>query len=131
MSFMGIMSKIFSVIGFESDETVQKPAKQKKQKHINTKAKFNFKGKGKNRRVEDIDGIVVFYVENFEGMQKHIQTLQKEEPVIFCLDGCKEDEKKLSLAYLDGAIDMIMGKKVELEKGRFFLFLPQGVEIEE
>ena len=57
---MGFMGYIFKILGFESDE---QPTKIKKKK--SAKASYKFKNGKSLNRAEHIDGIPVYYPENF------------------------------------------------------------------
>jgi len=125
---MSIMSKILGVLGFESAEKETK-VKQKKEKKV--KAKYNFKKKQKVEKRDNIDGVSVVYPESFADANKVFDYIKNNEPVIISVEFCEKDDVEKLVAYLDGSAQAVSGKIDLLEKNRYYIFLPQGVEIEE
>jgi len=125
---MGFINKIFNVLGFESNT---KDEKQKQKKGKKVKASYNFKRKQNVERVDNIDGVKVVYPEVFADTKKCIDYIKDEEPLIICIDFIQDGEFDKIIFYLTGAIQMLGGKCVVLEKDKYYILLPEGMEIEE
>ena len=125
---MSIMGKIFSVLGFEGNDEEKKPKSRKEKK---VKAKFNLKKKDKFQRKDNIDGIKVLYPEDFSDAEKILEYLKADETIIFSIELCEKVDVYKIVAYLSGASKMIGGKIALLEKDKYYIFLPEGVEIEQ
>ena len=125
---MSVMGKIFSFLGFESTE---KEVKQKNKKDKKVRASYNFKKKQKVEKVDCIDGVSVVYPENMGDALKILDFMRKDEPVIISIEYTDKDEIEKIIAYVSGAADMVGGKVKLLEKEKYHIFLPEGVDIEE
>lgn len=125
---MSIMGKILGVLGFESTEKTSKP-KTKKEKKV--KASYNFKKKQKVEKRDNIDGVSVVYPESFADASKIFEYIKINEPVIISIEFCDKDDVDKLIAYVDGSAQAVSGKVSVLEKNKYFIFLPEGVEIEE
>jgi len=125
---MGFINKIFNVLGFESNT---KDEKQKQKKGKKVKASYNFKRKQNVERVDNIDGVKVVYPEVFADTKKYIDYIKDEEPLIICIDFIQDGEFDKIIFYLTGAVQMAGGKCVVLEKDKYYILLPEGMEIEE
>lgn len=125
---MSIMGKILGVLGFESVEKESKP-KTKKEKKV--KASYNFKKKQKVEKRDNIDGVSVVYPESFGDANKVFEYIKNNEPVIISIEFCDKDDVDKLIAYVDGSAQAVSGKVSLLEKNRYYIFLPDGVEIEE
>ncbi len=124
---MGFMSKVFEVIGFEgSSEESSKTKKTKKQ----TKASFKLK-KNVKEKPDNIDGIAVFYPSSFADGKQLIKHFKNDEAFIINVEDCDEKDGDKILCYLQGGVEILGGKMICLEKDCLYIFLPEGVEIEE
>ena len=125
---MGVMSKIFGVLGFESSdqEEFQKPKKHKK-----VKATYKFKKGQQLEKVDNIEGIKVVYPEVFSDGKKYLEYILYKEPLIISIEEIEEQEMIKLVAYLTGASDLNGSRLAVLEKERYYILLPEGMEIEE
>ncbi len=124
---MGVVGKIFEFLGFEGEkkEVKRKPKKEKK-----VKATFNLKKKNKTEKVDAIDGIKVVYPEILDDAHDYLSYIRNDEPVIISIEECQDDELDKIIAFLSGAVEMVGAKITLLEKGKYYIVLPEGVEIE-
>ena len=125
---MSFMSKFFSFLGFESEEK-EKKVRQKKEKRKS--GSYNFKKKQKVEKPDNIDGVSVVYPEDFSDAERILEYLRNDEAVIISIDYLLKDDVEKVVAYLDGASKMVGGSIKLLEKDKYYVFLPEGVEIEE
>lgn len=124
---MGIAGKIFEFLGFEGEE---KEVKKKTKKEKKIKASYNLKKKQKIDRIDNIDGIKVVYPEILDDAEEYLNYIKQDEAFILSIEYCRDEEIDKIIAYLSGAVKMV-GAKIEiLEKGRYYIILPEGVEIE-
>lgn len=124
---MGITSKIFEFLGFEGEE---KEAKRKAKKEKKVKASYNLKKKQKVEKVDNIDGIKVVYPEILDDANNYLTYIKNDEAFILSIEYCQGDEMDKIIAFLSGAVQMVGAKLEVLEKGKYYIILPEGVEIE-
>ncbi len=123
---MGIFTEIFKALGFES-ESENNGNSRKKVKKVEPKASFNLK-KDRIERPDRIDGVKVFYIENFEDCKKAIDLFKNDEPVLINFEYA--DDKLKALGFFEGAIFMSKGSMETIEENKLIILLPEGVEIE-
>ena len=121
---MGIIGKIFKAFGFENEEKV-KPKKNK------TKASFKIKDGKIKSRAEEIDGIPVYYPESFLQVKDFAEILKKGNPLIISIEYCEKDLSERVISYFEGVCFALSASQHEIEIGKLFLYLPEGMEIEE
>ena len=121
MSFMG---KIFKVLGFESESKIKKLKS-------NTKASYDLgTAKGK-RRVEDIDGVPVYYPETFEQAREFIEFAKQKKAIIISIENCEGEVSGHILDYIKGFCYGANAKFIPLNDNKLYLLLPEGMEVEE
>ncbi len=120
---MGLIDYLYKFLGFEADDT---KIVQKKRK--TTKASYNLKEKTKSLPT-DIDGVKIYYPENFEECKNKISLLEKEIPFFLDFRFCSTQDKAKALNYFDGVIT-ILGVTEELIEKNLYAFLPKNIEIE-
>ncbi len=120
MSFMG---GLFKALGFES-ETKAKKVKPK------TKATYSLSSKKKNR-VEDIDGVPVYYPETFEQITDFVDFAKQNKAIIVSTDVCESDVAVKIVDFLKGFCYGANAKFIPLSDNKLYLILPEGMEIEE
>lgn len=121
---MGIIGKILKAFGFENEEKV-KPKKNK------TKASFKIKDGKIKSRAEEIDGIPVYYPESFLQVKDFAEILKKGNPLIISIEYCEKDLSERVISYFEGVCFALSASQHEIESGKLFLYLPEGMEIEE
>lgn len=121
---MGFMGKIFKAFGFEVDEK-SKPEKKK------TKASFKIKNGKIKSRAEEIDGVPVYYPESYLQVGDFADVLKSGNPCILSIEYCDKDLSEKILTFFEGVCYVLKAKRVELEENKLFLFLPEGMDIEE
>lgn len=120
---MGFMGGIFKALGFEGEKKVKANKKQ-------SKASFNFK-KDKGSRVEQIDGVPVYYPENLIQLKDFVDFVKDNKAIIISKEvASKEDGEKI-LDYLKGFVYGANGRFIVLEEEKLYLILPEGMEVEE
>ena len=122
---MGFMDYIFKILGFEASEKKVKNNKKK------TKASYNLKKSKSEDRIEEIDGIPVYYPENFTQAKEFAQFLKDKKAVIISTDLCDKDNSERILDFYNGVVMAIGAKFIVLDEGRLYLLLPEGMEVEE
>ena len=100
-------------------------------KEKKVKASYNFKKKQKVERRDNIDGVAVVYPEVSKDASKYIMDIKNKEPLIVSIEYCQKEEVPELLAYLNGAMEVAGGQVVELEKDKYYVLLPEDMEIEE
>ena len=125
---MGVMGKIFEFLGFENNE---KESKHKPKKEKKVKASYNFKKKQRVEKIDNIDGVSVVYPEIYDDAEKILEAIRGEEPVIVSIEYCDKNDVEKVVAYITGASKMVGGDVRVLEKGRYYIFLPEGVDLED
>lgn len=120
---MGFMDYIYRFFGFEGDDVKVVKQKQKSTQ----KASYNLKVSQK--LPDEIDGIKVFYPQNFEDCKDKIELLKKEIPFFIDFRGCNLTEKNKILDYYHGVIDVLGATEEKVDKN-LYIFLPKNMEIE-
>ncbi len=115
------MNYIYKIFGFEGDDV--KVVKKKKE----PKASYNLKVSQK--LPDEIDGIRVFYPENFEECKDKVELLKKDIPFFIDFRGCGASEKNKTMDYLSGVID-VLGASYELVEPNLYIFLPKNMKLE-
>ncbi len=118
---MKIMDYIYRFFGFEGDDV--KVVKKKQ----TPKATYNLKVT--NKLPNEIDGVRVFYPENFEECKDKIELLKKNTPFFIDFRACPNNEKNKSLDYFQGVID-VLGAKYEYVDKNLYIFLPKNMDLE-
>ena len=121
---MGFMGGIFKALGFESD------GKNKSNKKKQTKASYSLK-KSKDKRIEQIDGVSVYYPESLEQVKDFVNFVKEGKAVIISSEGFSKENGQRILDYLHGFVYGIYGKFIVLTEDKLFLILPEGMEVEE
>lgn len=124
---MGFMGYIFKALGFETDEVHTKPKKVAKK----TKATFKFKNGKMTNRAEHIDGIPVYYPENFAQAKEHAQFLRDKKAFIISVESCSKDDANKIYEYFHGVAYGMRAKMINLEEDKLYLLLPEGMEVED
>ncbi len=123
MKFMGY---IFKFLGFENEEVRSKPKKVKK-----AKASFKFKNGQMTNRAEHIDGIPVYYPENFVQAREHASFLRDKKAFIISVESCSREDADKIFEYFHGVAYGLRAKMITLEEDKLYLLLPEGMEVEE
>jgi len=119
---MGMMNYIYKFFGFESDDVKVVAKKRNPQK-----ASYNLKIK--QDMPDEIDGVRVFYPEDFEDCKERAELLKKNTPFFLDFRGCTNADKNKALNYLSGFIAVLGASMEEVEKN-LFIFLPKNMKIE-
>ena len=122
---MSWMDYIFKALGFEAGEKKNKVVKKK------TRASYKLKNGKAEDRIEEIDGIPVYYPENFVQAKEYADFLKEKKAVIICTDLCDKEEKDKVLVFFNGVVAGLGAKFIVLDEGRLYLLLPEGCEVEE
>lgn len=125
---MGFFGKLLGAMGFESNEQVR-PAK-KKEKNISTKASYNLKKKEVVEKIDNIDGIKVYYPEKAEEARKFYEIFKAGDPIIINFDYADSMEIEKIKAYFAGVCDASSVQFVSINGEQMYILLPEGVEIE-
>lgn len=120
---MSLMGGIFKALGFES-ETKTKKVKPR------TKASYKLGDKKKNR-VEDIDGVSVYYPESFEQVTDFIEFAKQNKAIIISTDMCENEVAMRIVDFLKGFCYGCNARLIPLNDNKLYLILPEGMEIEE
>lgn len=118
---MKIMDYIYRIFGFEGDDV------QVAKKKNAPKATYNLKISQK--LPDEIDGIRVFYPENFEDVKDKVELLKKNEPFFIDFRACSNFEKNKTMDYFSGVIE-VLGASCELVDKNLYIFLPKNMEME-
>ncbi len=118
---MGLMNYIYKIFGFESDDV--KVSKKKEP----AKASYNLKISQK--LPDEIDGVRVFYPENFEEGREKVDLLKKDTPFFLDFRACPVSEKNKTMDYYQGVTD-IMGANFEFVDKNLYIFLPKNMQVE-
>ena len=116
-----IMNFVYKIFGFESDDV--KVIKKK------TAPKASYNLKVTQKLPDEIDGIKVFYPENFEDCKDKVELLKKDTPFFIDFRGCSSGEKNKILDYFHGVID-VLGATEEIVVKNLHIFLPKNMELE-
>lgn len=125
---MGVFGKLFEVLGFENAE---KKVSRKSKKQQKVKASYNFKKKQKVEKIDNIDGIRVIYPEIFDDAKQYRDLVKQDQPFIISIEYSQKEELDKILSYFCGAIEMMGGELKLLEKDKYYVVLPEGMEIED
>lgn len=120
---MGFMGGLFRVLGFEGEK------KPKAEKSKQSKATYTLKNT-KNVRVDQIDGVSVYYPENISQAKEFLEFVKQKKAVIISLEACDRENADKVLAFIDGFVFALPNKKVVLEEDRLYLILPEGMDVE-
>ena len=120
---MGFLGGIFRALGFESEKKI-------KAKNDGTKASYKLK-KEENNRVEEIDGISVYYPTNADQTKEFVSFVKQDKPVIISVEACERGNEKSILDFVKGFVFGAEAKLVCLKEEKLYLILPKGVDIEE
>ena len=82
---MGFMDYIFKALGFETSE------KKIKKNSKKTKASYKLKNGKAQDRVEEIDGIPVYYPDGFAQAKDYADFLKEKKAVIISTDLCDKE----------------------------------------
>lgn len=121
---MGFMGGLFKALGFESE------GKTKTNKNKQTKASFSLKDK-KGRRVDQIDGVPVYYPENLEQVKDFLSFVREGKAVIISKETVSKEEGQRLLDYIQGFVYGLNGRLIVLTEEKLYLILPEGMEVEE
>ena len=125
---MGFFSKMLGAIGFQSEET-PKPVKKKEKNNVSTKASYNLKKKEVVEKIDNIDGIKVYYPEEYSEVKKLYEIYKVGDPIIINFDYANEDADKIK-AYFTGVSDATGVQFISINGEHMYILLPEGVEIE-
>ena len=126
---MGFIGKILGAMGFQSTEEKEvKP--RKKEKLVSTKASYNLKKKETIERLDNIDGIKVYYPEEFEEVKKLYDIFKAGDPIIINFEYTNDIESGKIKAYFSGICDASNVQFVSINGEKMYILLPEGVEIE-
>lgn len=120
---MGFMGSVFKALGFESETKV----KTKKPK---TKATYKLK-ETKTNRLEQIDGVPVYYPETFEQTREFVEFVKGRRAIIISTDACEKETGNRILDFLRGFCYGANAKFIVLSEEKLYLILPEGMEVEE
>ena len=120
---MKILNYIYKFFGFEADDVSVVKTKKKE----TTKASYNLKISQK--LPDEIDGIKVFYPQNFEDCKDKVELLKKGEPFFIDFRLCSNGEKNKVLDYFHGVIAVLSATEEIVEKN-LHIFLPKNMELE-
>ncbi len=124
---MGFFGKLLGAMGFESNEQV-KP--KKREKNVSTKASYNLKKKEVVEKIDNIDGIKVYYPEKAEEVRKFYEIFKAGDPIIINFDYVDTVEREKIKAYFSGVCDATNVQFVSINGEQMYILLPEGVEIE-
>lgn len=117
------MGGLFRALGFEGEKR-NKSEKQKK-----SKAAYSLKDSA-NKRVDQIDGVPVYYPENYDQIGDFVAFVMEGKAIIISLDGCERDGQRI-LDFLNGFIFAANARLINLDDKKLYLILPEGMEVEE
>lgn len=120
---MGFMGKIFSALGFESET-------KSKKKTQSSKASYKLKA-GQGGRVNEIDGVPVYYPENFDQAKDFVDFALQHKAVIISVESCDKEVGVRILDFLQGFCKGSNSRFIILNEQKLYLILPEGMEIED
>lgn len=121
---MGFMGGIFKALGFESETKV------KVKKNSKPKASYRLKD-GRVERLEQIDGVPVYYPENIEQVKEFCEFVKDKKAIIVSLESCEKEIGKRIIDFVKGFVFGLNAKFVVLSDEKLYLILPEGMEVEE
>ncbi len=124
---MGLFGKIFEAMGFQSNE---EPKPKKKEKIVSTKASYNLKKKEVVEKIDNIDGIKVYYPEEISEVKKLYEIFKAGDPIIINFEYTNDIESGKIKAYFNGVCDASNVQFVSINGEKMYILLPEGVEIE-
>ena len=125
---MGLFGKIMGAMGFQSSNEQVRP--KKKEKNISTKASYNLKKKEVVEKIDNIDGIKVYYPEEYEQCKKLYEFFKAGDPIIVNFSYTNDVESEIIKAYFAGICDATGSQFVNISDDKMYILLPEGVEIE-
>ena len=123
---MGLFGKMLSVIGFQSTE--EKPRKKDKQ---HAKGSYDLRKQETQEKIDNIDGIKVFYPEEIAEVKKIYEFFKKGDPVVIDFEYADEIETGKIKAYFYGVADASKVKFLSINGEKMYILLPEGVEVED
>lgn len=126
---MGLFGKLFQMIGFESSSD-QTKTQRKKEAAVSTKASYKLNKREVVEKIDNIDGIKVYYPESFEDAKKFYAIFKNGEPIILNFDYTDENDTEKIKAYFLGVCDATNVQFVDISGEKMYILLPEGVEIE-
>ncbi len=120
---MGLMNYIYKFFGFEGDDV--KVVKKK----TTTAPKASYNLKISQKLPDEIDGVRVYYPENFEDCKEKAEMLKKGKPFFIDFRACNTLERNKVLDYYHGVIDVLGASEERVDKN-LYLFLPKNMEVE-
>ena len=124
---MGLFGKMLSVIGFQSTE--EKP--KKKEKKEPAKGSYDLRKQETNEKIDNIDGIKVFYPEEIAEVKKIYEFFKKGDPIVINFEYADEIEGDKIKAYFYGIADASKVKFLSINGEKMYILLPEGVEVED
>lgn len=121
-NIMGLMNYIYKFFGFESDDVKVVTKKKNPQK-----ATYNLKIK--KELPDEIDGVKVFYPEDYADCKDRAELLKKGNPFFLDFRGCSSGDKSKALSFLSGVVEALGASMEEVEKN-LYIFLPKNMKIE-
>lgn len=125
---MGFFGKIFEALGFYSEEEENKPKKKEREKKM--KASYDLKKQERSERIDNIDGIKVYYPEKFDECKKLYDIFKLGDPIIINFSYTDEVDVEKIKAYFSGVCDATNVKFISISGEVMYILLPEGVEIE-
>jgi FtsZ-interacting cell division protein YlmF len=119
---MGFMNFLYKLFGFESDDV--RVVAKKKNSH---KATYNLKVK--QDLPDEIDGVRVYYPENFDECKEKVELLKKNTPFFLDFRGCSTNDKNKALDYMSGVMSVLESNVEQVDKN-LYIFLPKNMKIE-
>ena len=121
---MGFMGSMFRALGFEGEGKAKTAKKEK------GKASYSLK-KQKTKRVDQIDGVPVYYPEDFEQIKNFVDFVKNGKAIIVSVEACDKDCGERILTFLEGFAFGVNARQIELNANKLYLILPEGMEVEE
>lgn len=119
---MGFMGGIFKALGFEGEGRTQVKKK--------SKASYSLKS-SKAKRVEEIDGVPVYYPEKVNQVKDFLEYVKEGRAVILSRENLSKDAGTRMMDFVGGFVYGINGRMITLTEDKLFLILPEGMEVEE
>ena len=119
---MGFMGGIFRALGFEGEK---KPKAEKQKKG---KAAYNLNKT--ETRVEQIDGVPVYYPENYEQVGDFLSFVMEGKAIIISIQSCGKEDASRILDFVDGFIFASSARLICIDEKKLYLILPEGMEVE-
>lgn len=120
---MGFMGGIFKALGFENEKKV----KTKKKK---VDASYSLTNE-RTKRIDQIDGVSVYYPQNLTQIKEFIEFVKDGKAIIVSKKVASKEDAQRIFDYVEGFINGINGKCVEIEQDSLYLILPEGMDVEE